>query len=484
MTDVSNPIKNGAVSSVIAEPKDTFGVIGDSYVISYATVADDLPAWGTQTRTRDTFLRNFWPSEPLLASAIFSTVSKYVSFGWSLEGPARTTKIYQEMLQGVERGQGWMNMMTKFLIDALTQDNGAFLEVVRAEPNNPAAPVVTLNHLDSALCYRTGRALEPVIYQDEYGILHKLKYYEVIAYSEFPSPNTYMRGMQYCAVTRLLRAAQIMRDISVYKREKISGRFVRAVHLVGGVQRKPIEDAFRIQTERADNSGLTRYIQPIIVAALDPTATVSHETIELAALPDSFDEELYMKWYITQLAMALGEDYQELAPLPAGNLGTSQQSQILHMKSRGKGPALFMRNMEYLFNYHGILPNTVKMTYGEQDILQDVEKANLRKARAESRRVMIESGEITPFVARQIALEEGDLTEAHLAMMNERDVTTDTIVTSSVPAASLPGAELDGSQSEISRLNDASKPVVNDKRVGETTGKNNGTDSARGNNNS
>lgn len=438
MVNTASPEKNG--TSVIAIPK-TDALPGESLVISYATFGDGIPAWGYRPAMRDIELRNFWPAEPLLASAIYSTVSKYVGFGWSLEGPARTTRIMQEILQGVEFGKGWLYMLTKVLVDYFTQDNGAFIEVIRAK-DDPTSPCITLNHLDSALCYRTGIPSEPVVYKSLDGKLHRLKWYQVISLEEFPSPITRMHGMQYCAVTRMLRAAQVMRDIGIYKQEKISGRFVRAIHLVGGVQRKQIDDAIVQQREHSDNQGLTRYIQPLVIAALDPTARVTHETIEMASLPDGFDEESYMKWYITNMALATGQDYQDFAPLPAGNLGTSQQSQILHLKSRGKGPALFMKMFEHVMNFQGILPQNVRFLFGEQDTIQDTEKAQLRKLRAESRAAMLQSGEITPEVARQIAYDDGDLTEAQLQMMGETNRTPDETVSASNPAAANLGTTL------------------------------------------
>jgi hypothetical protein len=137
-----------------------------------------------------------------------------------------------------------------------------------------------------------------------------------------------------------------------------------------------------------------------------------------------------MKWYINAMALAFGSDYQDLAPLPGGNLGSSQQSKVLHMKSRGKGPAMFMSMMEQLMNFHGLMPNNVKFKFGEQDTAADMERAQLGLMRAKMRAEMIKSGEITPEIARQMALDSGDLDEALLAAMGEQNVTPDIVVPS------------------------------------------------------
>ena len=400
--------------SVIVEPTKFASTTGPGdFIISLATVADGIIPWGQQPAARDRQLRSFWPTEPILASAIYSTASRYAAFGWTLDGPKGLVKTTQLLFQGFERGEGWIPLLMKTLIDLFTQDNGAFLEVVRTA-NSPDAPMVTLNHLDANRCVRTGRHEEPVIYYDSVNQAHILKWYQVIALSEMPSPIEYMRGMQYCVVTRMLRAAQILRDISVYKSEKISGRFAGAVHLVGGVQGPTIEAALKREAAKADSQGQTRYILPLIIASLDPTANVTATTLLLASLPEGFNEETTMKWYINQLALAFGGDYQDFAPLPGGGLGSAEQSETLLMKSRGKGPRLFMSMMEQIINFRGILPRLVSFMFGVQDTLEDTSTAELRKIRAQERDIRIKNNELSPQVARQIAVDAGDLDPRYL----------------------------------------------------------------------
>lgn len=395
-------------------------------VISVATAADAISPWGQGVVQRDRQLREFWPTEPHFASALFTTTAQYTAFSWSLKGPPRMVKISQDVLASSQMGQGWEAMLEPFLIDYFTQDNGAFLEIVRTD-DEPRAPVVSLNHLDAARCERTGRHLEPVIYTDNYGRRHYLKWYNVLAVSEFPSPITEAYGTGYCALTRILRATQIMRDVGIVNLEKASGRFTRQVHLVSGVQTKIIEDAMMQKQAAADAAGFLRYIQPLIVASLDPTSRVSKETIDLASIPEDYDEQKSQQAYITLLAMAFGGDYQNYAPLPGGGLGSSSQSKVLNMKSRGKGPGLFMKRLERVFNFHGILPKTVTFSFGEQDVAQQMEATELRRARALEREIRIRSGEITPEVARQIALDLGDLDERYVIMMREENATDEVV---------------------------------------------------------
>lgn len=400
-------------------------------ISAIASAADTISPWGNLER--DAQLRVFWPTEPYFASGLFNTIAQYVAFGFTLSGPPRTVAAVQEMFYRCERGAGYQAMMSKVLTDYFTQDNGAFIEVVRTE-DDPSAPVIAMNHLDSQRCIRTGRHMEPVFYIDLYGNYHRLKWYNVICLTEMPSPIEAARGMQYCVLTRILRGAQIMRDIGIVKHEKAAGRFTRQVHLVSGVQTRLIEDAIQQKQAAADQAGLLRYIQPLIIASLDPTARVTKETIDLASVPDDWDEEKALRSYITLMSMAFGSDYQNFAPLPGGGLGSSAQSKVLNMKSRGKGPGLFMKKMEGIFNFHGIVPRSIKFAYGDQDSAEQQERNEVEKGYSETLEIQIRAGLITTEVGRQLLVDKGYLAPDYLKMMREENATEEVDVPSTVPA--------------------------------------------------
>ena len=71
----------------------------DVFVITVSSFADDLPAWGRNVSLRDRKLREFWPTEPIIASAIQTIVAARANMSWSLDGPPRTVGIMQRMLQ-------------------------------------------------------------------------------------------------------------------------------------------------------------------------------------------------------------------------------------------------------------------------------------------------------------------------------------------------------------------------------------------------
>lgn len=397
-------------------------------VFNIAQQADDFIPWGYNLSGRDFQLRGFWPTEPALASAVSTMATRMAALEWYVDGavldkprPKRTIATVTNILKNAERGRGWAIFMTKLMIDLYSQDNGSFFEKIRLA-KDPRAPVVGIAHLDASSCERTGDPEIPVLYTDRKGRQIKMPWWAVEDVTDMPSPVEGMYGAQYCAVTRALRNAQVIRDIMLYKKEKVSGQHTRALHLVKGFTRANIEQALALSREVSLNQGMYRYSQPIIVPAVDMEGTIQHVQIDLASLPDGFDEETTWKWYIALLALAFGVDYQEFAPLPSGALGSGQQSEILHFKSGAKGPAMIISQLEHIFNDNGILPRIVKLKFRVQDARSDAEAARARYERGRDRSLRIDSGELDMEGARRLAVLDGDLTEDLYEQMQARGV--------------------------------------------------------------
>lgn len=392
------------------------------FVIYIGNMADGFPEWGTDQRTRDEKLRGFWPSEPYLASAMGSQISRYASFPFVLDGPERTTAIYDSILNGCENGEGFQVMMTKFVTDLYTQDNAAFLELIRSA-DSPSAPVVSMRHMDAARCRRTGYPDTPVIYWDIKDKPHLLKWYQVITMAEMPSPNIWHRGIQLSVLSRILKAAQIMKAIMQFKLERVTGIKQHEIHLVGGFNQDLLDNTMKQKIATARGLGYGNYVDPVILAALRPDGRVTHEKISLNELPPDFNEDTFMKWYIGNIALAWEDEYQSFFPLPGGNLGTAQQSQTMADKARSKGPAVFMRLVEHKFNYYGVLPKTVKFHYGEQDPAADAAKLQMFWRFAATLKQLLDSSAITPEVAALMMRDAGYLKPQYLEKLNITDPT-------------------------------------------------------------
>jgi hypothetical protein len=216
----------------------------------------------------------------------------------------------------------------------------------------------------------------------------------------------------------------VLRDVTIRKQEKVSGRYSGAMHIVSGVNPKMIEDAFNTMSEESNNRGRSRYQPPIIAGTLDPTAQVRKETIELASMPDGWNEEEAMKWYIAVLALCFQCEYQDLAPLPGGGLGSSNQSETLARKAKGRGTALFKKIIEHKLNFY-VLPEGITFRFDEKDYEGDKEEWEARKLRSDVRTQDVTSQVITVSVARQMMEDDGDLKDEYLQMMAEEEATPD-----------------------------------------------------------
>ena len=388
-----------AQSVQVQPPPEAYS--GQFLTLLLASAADYITPWGMNQVRRDQQLRDFWPTESYLAGAVANVCFRNAGFDWEIRGEnEKVNQSTTDMLRRAIGGDkvGWSHFVKAFSQDLYTTDNGAFIELIRdpgADANSKfkgeRAPVIGIAHLDSGKCTRTGNAETPVIYTDREGRMHKMMWYQVIPFSDFPSANEKMNGVGYCAVTRALRLAQIMRSIEIYQDEEISGRNPKKIHVVGGVGRVQLDDAVRRSVENANNKGQTRFIEHAILASLDPEKAVSLVTIDLASLPDGFNLDQQMQWYIAGLALDFGVDYQEFAPLPGGNIGSASQSITLARKSYGKGPRNWMDSISEGFKIYGVLPRICEMVFSDKDQEEEMEKQLVRTKAAEEAAIIVNS---------------------------------------------------------------------------------------------
>lgn len=437
----ADALKQSVTTQPPAEPNRSWG---ESLTLLLAHEADDIPPWGTNWALRDEKLRELWPTEPTIAGALATLAMRNACMEVHFEGPSRTVDAVQRMWHEADNGNGAGSWFAKLSLDLYSQDNGAFPEWIRADyvsaeeamkriaSGKPLPPVVGLGYLDSRWCTRTGNPLYPVVYEDPDDPKHErhlLPWHVVSPMAELPSPAKLARGRQYCALTRILHAAQYMRDLNIYRREKVTGRNASEIQFVGGPSNSAINDAIEQMQERAANRSYLRYMPPVIVASLDPTKPVSTATLGLASLPEGFDYDAELRNYITVLAMCLGEDYLTFAPLPGGNQGTAAQSQVLERKTRGKGPALWQKIVTHMLNFNGVLPRTVEASFEERDIEAERADAEVAGLWVKVMSDAIASGIMTPQVAQQwLADNQIVLDDDYLALLGEQDATEDVTV--------------------------------------------------------
>ena len=172
--------------------------------------ADEIEAWGRNVKRRDRQLREFIPTENVLASALGTVVARNAAFDFSVKGPPRTAARVHDILENANNGKGWIDFVAKLSYDLYSQDSGGFFEIIR-DGDGETAALIGINHLDASRCWHTGIPQEPVLYQDRLGRYHLMKWYQVQTIAELPAPHETLYGLQLSAITRLLRACQITR---------------------------------------------------------------------------------------------------------------------------------------------------------------------------------------------------------------------------------------------------------------------------------
>jgi len=381
------------------------------------------PWWSVR---RDSELRDFWKTSNHLAGAVYAMRSKISTINFkvipkdaSVQSQSRAALERQQVIMETpEYGKGWLEFVSKWVGDLIAADNGAFAEIIG--PGSPTGPIIgapiSFANLDSARCSRTSNPIYPVIYQDTDGKRYKLHYTRVMFSSQMPSPNVDMNGVGFCAVSRAIDAAQVLIDMTRFNQEKMGSRPPR-IMLIGkkGISAEEIFTAFANAEEMDDNLGLSRFRRMVAIAPKQGRGEIDLDTIDLASVPDGFNEQQSTTLGMFVIALAFGMDAREIWPATASG-ATKADAMLSHMKARGKGPGQIMQTIERQLNQK-FLPDTLTFQFDFQDDEQDAMQAEIRDKRSQRHERDVGGGIITVRVSREQMLSDGDLTPPQFESM-------------------------------------------------------------------
>jgi hypothetical protein len=386
-----------------------------------------VSSWWSPARDKE--LRSFWRKPDHLAGAVYSMEAKMTAIPFHIipreqsirEHAAQALDYTEALLYGAEFGEGWEAFYSKFVEDLLTCDNGAFAEIIG--PGSPSGPLtgrpITVAHLDSARCQRTGNPEFPVLYQDSDGSLYKLHYTRVMFRAQMPSPISEMNGVGLCSVSRCINVSQTLLDILTFKQEKLGSRPHRSILIPrGGLDPQDVANAFALAEAEMDSQGLSRYSKVVLAGSSSmPEADIVVK--ELSSMPDGFDEETSITLGMATIALAFGVDAREL--FPAMSAGATRADALLqHLKQRGKGPGQILQMTESLFNQK-FLPVHMRLEFDYQDDAQDRQIAEIRKIRSEKRVLDLSSGASNVRIVREQMLADGDITRGQFIRLELED---------------------------------------------------------------
>jgi hypothetical protein len=290
-------------------------------------------------------------------------------------------------LQNVEFGEGWEAFWTKVLIDYYTQDFGAVIEIIGAgSPDKPLrGQVQGLAHLDRQRCVATGNLEYPIVYYNEVTgsktnkpTFHRMHHTRVLRFVDLPSPIERAFGNGLCALSRIISVANAQILMNRYINEKLVNAPPAGLVTFGNVSGEDVK-RFREQylADRSEQGSST--YQPLMhMQSKDPSHPIEVEFVPFAQLPDHFNLREYIEVQVNMIALALGEDPQDIWPLTGQSLGTGTQSKVLAAKGRAKAFANLLKRVERALNLW-ILPESLEFQFKFTDGERDKEEAETAK---------------------------------------------------------------------------------------------------------
>jgi hypothetical protein len=363
--------------SVQKLPKaDENGAYGGDYWFGYVKHPAIIGQWGV--RAVDHRLREIYyaPHNAVIQGVVANLAKQVASMPWEISQGKQLVRHYQEVLQEAHFGAGWRDFVLRFLADYLTQNNGAWWEIIG--PGNPDSEIRGMvngvAHLDSGRTVATGDPKYPAAYVDKDGNLHRLHKTRVVRIVDMPTSIELKWGMGLCALYRAVGLANKQMLMSKYENEKLTNLPPEGLLSLSNIKGTQFQDATRLfhADEARDGNSVWRRIQ--YVEALDPEKPIEINFEPFSQLPDHFDKDTSMRWDVNLIAQAFGIDVQDIAPLTGQALGTGTQSQILHTKGRGKALADLLKIIERVINLY-VLPPSLEFEFKHRDGDLDKETA-------------------------------------------------------------------------------------------------------------
>ena len=201
---------------------------------------------------------------------------------------------------------------------------------------------------------------------------------QYIHFASMPSPDQTEYGLGNSAVARAARAAKLLMALHNYDAEKLSNLPPEGIASVTGLTDREFRQAITLwQAERKKNNSLT-FPQVLWLVGNNPGAKVSVDIAAFSAIPESFDRQTVVAQYVNTLALCFGVDTREFWAISTGALGSASESEIQHLKARGKGGGEFISMVESALNAE--FSDDVMFKFDTQDIEEDMVSAGVAKA--------------------------------------------------------------------------------------------------------
>lgn len=400
--------------------------------------ADVIPPYWSQARDR--WLRQFVYTNGPIKTAVNTFVNKLVTIPWSIQSRDRTISRHVLAAEGIEENlrrlsgsmsssplRGFKSAMKMFAKDYLTQDNGAFMQILG---NGPAdGPIVGaptgLIHLDSALCIRTRDVEFPVKYLNagrggdnkEY----KLHYTRVIEMVNLPSAEIDLNGIGLCPISCCLEAAQELYDIYQYNREMFGSKPPRQIlYAKKGATVKTMHDAIEAWQFKLNQNNRTHFGGTLLMAPRGMGQEMELDKVDLARMPEDFNRRDVTTIDKSEIAAAFGLDLRDLS-YTLGAPSRTGDAEVQDRKGRGKGIGEFLETFVERMEENYLNGDLFMMRFDNMDDEQDEQESTIRDKRSTGRERDLRSGVTTVRVERENMWTGGEITYEQFCEMELQD---------------------------------------------------------------
>lgn len=400
-------------------PPASFGMDWFGFQLQLDSILDDLPAWWSPAR--DVYLRNTYHDNSFLAAMVYgeSVRVKNMPFQLNDESGKKETLLEakQDMLNRCNFGTGFPTLALSTCLDMLTQDNGAFWELIGDDRNTEQelkTEVKHLAYLDAGQIWRTYDPEYPIIYINPYdGKPHVFHYTRCVTFSPFRQGRELARGLQLCALSRAYEAYRMVRGTNLYVYEKVMGQSPEV--FVSNVPQSVLKSALFDIKQTNDNLGFRAFkgagfIAPANVMQNQPEMKITKVGIKDAG--DGFNHREEIEMAVYAMCAAFGVDAREY--VPGTRVGeTKADAELQDVKAEAKGLTDLMNSIENALNWR-VLPPEITFKFEMRNLMTEKREAEARQIRVATRAQQIQSGELILEEARQLAAESGDIDPAFL----------------------------------------------------------------------
>lgn len=295
------------------------------------------PPYSSDSRTLDSWLRQFVHAESFLAGFLHTVTIIDQNRAWTLTGGRNQVTRYSNILK-----RNWRELISKASNSFHSSNMGAVIEIWRDGKNGPLR---ALNNVDPARCMLTGNVAYPLRYYPATGMPTSSDYQiwepgDFFRVASMPSTDETLNGLGWCSVNRAVELAQILVAVYEHDKESLGARMPKGLLLLQNITQEQWDQAMEIHKEGLNAYAREYYGGLAIIASM--TEAPEAKLVALSQLPVGFDFAKMADYAMMGYAMQFGYDIREFRPWESGTWGTANETATQKLTATTKGGATFV----------------------------------------------------------------------------------------------------------------------------------------------